>query len=131
MVVNTGNIIKKLDVTLFGEKFTLPVKYDVGDQSGDIAGEDTGGDAGHESPQPVDGEQHRSEGAQAGQALDKAGDAEDASEEGTGSLAENGCAYGDGDAQQRYLKSGRTEIAQRREGHENNERGEQRKFGHS
>ena len=29
MVVNTGNIIKKLDVTLFGEKFTLPVKYDV------------------------------------------------------------------------------------------------------
>ena len=29
MVVNTDKIIKKLEVTLFGEKFTLPVKYDV------------------------------------------------------------------------------------------------------
>jgi len=29
IVVKMDNIIKKLDVTLFGEKFTLPVKYDV------------------------------------------------------------------------------------------------------
>lgn len=29
MVEKTDKIIKKLDVTLFGEKFTLPVKYDV------------------------------------------------------------------------------------------------------